>query len=119
MNQMTLLSLAPGSQEGGGESLVAIVCACANFSAILQNPDTRLYMSATLNVVGQSILVAQNRPGPYRSVSQVDTVRAIFDRKDSFVCLPTGYGKSLCYQSIPFFKDFKLGCAGYCFDNII
>ena len=26
----------------------------------------------------------------------------------------TGYGKSLCYQIIPFFKDFKLGCSGYC-----
>ena len=30
----------------------------------------------------------------------MDTVRAIFDRKDSFVYLPTGYGKSLMTSSL-------------------
>ena len=47
-------ALRKGEGEGK-ESLVATVCACADFSAILWNLDTCLYMSATL---GQSILVA-------------------------------------------------------------
>ena len=41
----------PGSQEGGGEegkeSLVATVCTCADFSTILQNLDTYLYVHNT------------------------------------------------------------------------
>ena len=49
-------ALRKGEWEGK-ESLVATVYACADFSAILRNPDTCLYMSATLNVIGQSILL--------------------------------------------------------------
>ena len=72
-------------------------------------------MSATLNIIGQSILVAQNasillspqKAGPYRSVSQVDTVRAIFDRKDSFMILPTGYGKSLMLSDYSFLQGLQ------------
>ena len=37
------------------------------------------------------------------------SIRAIFDGKDVFVCLPTGFGKSLCFQTLPFVFDHKLG----------
>ena len=82
-------ALRKGEGEGK-ESLVATVCACADFSAILRNPDTCLYMSATLNVMGQSIWLLvfcsvvlfaidlcfrPRKAGPYGSVSQVGTVR--------------------------------------------
>ena len=29
------------------------------------------------------------------------TVKAVYEGQDVFICLPTGYGKSLCYQTLP------------------
>ena len=40
---------------------------------------------------------------------QIDAIRSIYDGKDVFLWLPTGYGKSICYQVLPFLFDFKLG----------
>ena len=39
--------------------------------------------------------------------AQRSSMKAIFNGKDVFVWLPTGYGKSLCYQALPFLMDFK------------
>ena len=40
---------------------------------------------------------------------QVEAIRLLYERKDAFVWLPTGYGKSICFQISPYMFDFKLG----------
>ena len=42
-------------------------------------------------------------------VEQRSSMEAIYNGHDVFVWLPTGYGKSLCYQALPFLMDFKKG----------
>ena len=41
-------------------------------------------------------------PGVTLKEGQRAAIKAVYEGKDVFVCLPTGYGKSLCYQTLPF-----------------
>ena len=43
---------------------------------------------------------------PSLNKKQKQAVRAFLDGKDVFVSLPTGFGKSVCFQSIPFMFDY-------------
>ena len=40
---------------------------------------------------------------------QCEAIKSIYEGKDVFAWLPTGYGKSLRYQLLLFLFDFKLG----------
>ena len=44
------------------------------------------------------------RPKP----EQEATIRSIYQGRDMFAWLLTGFGKSLCYEAIPFVYDWKL-----------
>ena len=37
------------------------------------------------------------------------SIEAIYTGRDVFMWLPTGYGKSICYQALPFIMDCKRG----------
>ena len=43
---------------------------------------------------------------------QLQSIKVVYDGLNVFVCLPTEFWKSLCYQAIPFVMDFKQGKAG-------
>ena len=45
---------------------------------------------------------------------QKDAMATVFRGEDVFLWLPTGFGKSVCYQTLPFLFDFKLGRTGVC-----
>ena len=43
---------------------------------------------------------------------QREAARHLFNGRDAFICLPTGYGKSICYQCLPFLLDWKRTTGG-------
>lgn len=40
---------------------------------------------------------------------QKEAIKEVYDGNDVFVWLPTGFGKSLCFECLPFVFDKKLG----------
>ena len=60
--------------------------------------------SRALDYAVQRVQTATFSPKP----EQTAAIRAIYKGKDVFVWLPTGFGKSFCYEAIPFVLDWKL-----------
>ena len=42
----------------------------------------------------------------------MDAVRHVYNGKDVFLWLPTGFSKSVCYELLPFVMDYKRGKRG-------
>lgn len=40
---------------------------------------------------------------------QVEAIRCVYEGKDVFIGLPTGYGKFICFHCLPFLFNHKLG----------
>ena len=38
---------------------------------------------------------------------QLDAIKCIYDSIDVFLWLPTGFGKSICYETLPFVFNYK------------
>ena len=57
-------------------------------------------LSFALEKVGRSSVVLK--------AEQATCVKHIYEGKDVFLWLPTGFGKSLCYEVLPFLFDQKL-----------
>ena len=63
---------------------------------VLQGDQLELAMAYTAGRIGIPSLHAH----------QKQAVRAFVDGKDVFVSLPTGFGKSVCFQSLPFVFNY-------------
>ena len=48
----------------------------------------------------------------YLKPEQRMAIQAVYEGNDVFVLLLTGFGKSLCFQTLPFVMDYKLRLVG-------
>ena len=72
---------------------------------------------ATCNQQGENKFVAAIEYGLRRlgrstltlKPQQLDAVRHVYNGKDVLMWLPTGFGKSICYELLPFVIDHKRG----------
>ena len=51
-------------------------------------------------------------PGSALKQEQQAAIQTVYGGGDVFVWLPTGFGKSICFEVLPFVYDYKLGRAG-------
>ena len=52
------------------------------------------------------------RPSVQLKPQQRASIQAVYDRRDVFIWLPTGFGKSICFTTLPFTYDHKLKRVG-------
>ncbi|XP_064392440.1 ATP-dependent DNA helicase RecQ-like [Halichondria panicea] len=69
--------------------------------AISTSFDIQEALAYALSCVKQEGLILKEQ--------QVRALKLLSEGRDVFVWFPTGYGKSLCYQLLPFLMDYKLG----------
>ena len=52
-------------------------------------------------------LLRIGKPEITLKAQQLETIRHMYEGKDVFLWLPTGFGKSMCYEVLPFVMDHK------------
>ena len=76
-----------------------VVMVCSSSSAV--SKDFASYFSYALSCLRKEDLVLKHE--------QSEVLEFVFRGKDVFVWFPTGFGKSICYQALPYMFDHKLG----------
>ena len=69
-------------------------------------------VSSGKTAFGQAVSYALSKVGKPEMVlknEQLTAIQHVYNGKDVFVWLPTGYGKSICYEVLPFIFDHKRG----------
>ena len=121
----------PGHVGGGKSGLVSTVCACAKnpmiswgilyhrlrtvnlYRILAYSSEARPSRAYPANMAGKSedFESAQVRSLLYwkgtLKAEQLDAIKCIYDGKDVFLRLPTGFGKSICYETLPFVFNHK------------
>ncbi len=72
-------------------------------------------MAASCQEFSSSVSYALSQLGKPHLIlkdEQRRSMQAVFDGRDVFVCFPTGFGKSLCYQALSFIFDRKYEPSG-------
>ena len=69
----------------------------------MSDPQFASLLSYAVSKVGKAGMVLKPE--------QVQAVRHVYEGKDVFLWLPTGFGKSICYEILPFLFDLKLASA--------
>lgn len=57
-------------------------------------------------------LVRIGKPDITLKPQQLEAIRHMYEGKDVLLWLPTGFGKSVCYEVLPFVMDHKRGELG-------
>ena len=70
--------------------------------------------SSTSDLFAKSVSYAVSKVGKVGKAGivlkpeQLQAVRHMYEGRDVFLWLPTGFGKSICYEVLPFLFDCKL-----------
>ena len=66
----------------------------------------------TFNDAVKYALERVGKAGMVLKSKQVEAIRCVYEGKDVFVFLPTGFGKTICFEVLPFLFDYKHGKVG-------
>ena len=139
LGSVHVLASYPGHVGGGKSGLVSTVCACAknpmiswgivyhrlrtvNLYRILayssEAHPSRAYRAKmagktrTLDKALKFALCCMGKGDFTLKEEQLDAIKCIYDGKDVFLWLPSGFGKSICYETLPFVFNYNHSNSG-------
>ena len=129
-----VVALYPGHVGGGKSGLVSTVCACVKnpmiswgiayhrlrtvnlYRILVYSSEAHPSRAYPAKMAGKSedfdkalkyALCCIGKGNFTLKVEQLDAIKCIYDGKDVFLWLPTGFGKSICYETLPFVFNYK------------
>ena len=80
-----------------------------NYMIIDLQYDSSVVMDFKFDSALVYALSCVGEPGFVLKVKQLEALKCLYAGSDAFLWVPTGYSKSICFQTVPFLFDVKLG----------